>query len=121
MRLFQKLINSFHHSFHGLRYAYRKELSFRMEAWAGLVLVVVGYIAWPLRAYEFLFLALSYCFILALELFNTALERTLERLHPEEHELIGRSKDLASGAVLMGGIFAFVVAAVILWHRIIVL
>ncbi len=117
MKLFQKLMKSFGHSFRGLRYAYRKELSFRMEVWAGLILVVIGYLAWPLRVYEFLFLTLSCCFILALELFNTALERTLERLHPEEHELIGKSKDLASGAVLIGVAFAAIVVIAILLSR----
>ncbi|MEK9175357.1 MAG: diacylglycerol kinase [Patescibacteria group bacterium] len=113
MRIIKKIINSFWHSFHGLRYAYKREFSFQIEIWAGLVLVAVGYVAWPLRTYEFLFLVFSYIFILALELFNTALEQSLERLHPEAHELIGRSKDLASASVLMGIIFAGVVVCAI--------
>lgn len=117
MRLVKKTVNSFRHSFHGLQYAYKKELSFRLEVWAGTALLVVGYTAWPLQEYEFLFLVFSYIFILALELFNTALERSLERLHPEEHELIGRSKDLAAASVLMGVVFASIVVCVILISR----
>ena len=114
IRVLKKMINSFRHSLHGLCYAYKKELSFRLEVWAGTVLLVIGYIAWPLQEYEFLFLVFSYVFILALELFNTALERSLERLHPEEHELIGHSKDLAAASVLMGVVFASIVVCVIL-------
>ena len=115
--MIQKLWNSFRHSWHGLKHAYRTELSFRLEVWAGIILVGVGCWAWPLKVYEVLFLGLSYVLILALELFNTALERAFERLHPEHHELVGMSKDLASGAVLVVVLFAGIVAASIIFVR----
>ena len=79
--------------------------------------MLVGYFAWPLRTYEFFFLVLSYILILAFELMNTAFERAFERLHPERHELIGRSKDLASAAVLLAILFAAIVALAILSSR----
>lgn len=39
--------------------------------------------------------------ILSGELFNSALERTIDRLHPEKHSLIAEAKDCAAGAVLV--------------------
>lgn len=101
-----KIINSFRHSFRGLRYAYREELSFRMELAAAIILIAFGWLVWPLRVWELLALVFSFMFILVTELLNTALERALERLHPEQHRLIGASKDIASAAVLLAVVFA---------------
>jgi len=39
--------------------------------------------------------------VLAAELFNTALEHVIDRLHPEVHPLIAQSKDCAAAAVLL--------------------
>ena len=39
--------------------------------------------------------------VLAAELFNTALERLADHLHPEHHPAIGTAKDCAAGAVLL--------------------
>ncbi len=113
MRLLQKTFVSFRNALHGLLHAYRKELSFRMEVWAGLVLVFAGYLLWPLKEYEILFLVLSYALVLAFELVNTALERMFERLHPEHHELVGLSKDLASAAVFVSVLFCGAVVIVL--------
>jgi diacylglycerol kinase len=41
----------------------------------------------------------------------------LSRLHPEEHEIIGRSKDIASAAVFMAFVFAFFVVVVVIFVR----
>jgi len=110
-------MKSFGHSFHGLQYTYREELSFRMELASSIILIAFGWLAWPLRAWEFLALLFSFVFILVTELLNTALERALERLHPEQHRLIGASKDIASAAVLLSVVFAgLVVLAIGLSH-----
>ena len=84
-----------------------------MEVWGGVFFLLVGFVLWPLRAYEFLFLLLSFCLILIAELINTAFEHILDRLHPERHELIGKGKDIASAAVLVAFIFATAVVIVI--------
>jgi diacylglycerol kinase (ATP) len=46
--------------------------------------------------------------ILSGELFNSALERTIDRLHPEKHSLIAEAKDCAAGAVLILSIASLV-------------
>lgn len=86
-----------------------------MEVWAGFVFVIVGYCYWPLSFPELSLMALAYTLVLGFELFNTALERMFERLHPEHHELVGISKDLASGAVLMSVLFSFAIVFFIVW------
>jgi diacylglycerol kinase len=64
-----------------------------------------------------LFLALSYALILITELQNTSFEKALDRLHPELHDDIGASKDIAAAAVLTAGLFALVVVLTIVARR----
>jgi diacylglycerol kinase len=117
MRYAVKIYKSIRNALRGIRYAYRHELSFRMEVWAGLVFVVVGFLFWPLSAFEISLMVLAYTLVLAFELVNTALERMFERLHPEHHELIGISKDLASSAVFVAVLFScFEVVLIVMMH-----
>jgi len=88
-----------------------------MEVWSGSLYVLFGYWFWPLLRWEILLLALSFLLILMAELVNTAIERALERLHPERHELIGLSKDAASAAVFVAILFGFVVVGSVVIHR----
>lgn len=57
---------------------------------------------------------LSCALVLSLELLNTALELTLDALHPEQHPAIGAAKDVAAGAVLLASLGALVVGAAVL-------
>jgi len=56
--------------------------------------------------------------VLAMELMNTAIERTVDYISTEEHDLAGRAKDLASGAVAVTAIAVGVAWAVVLWRLI---
>lgn len=47
--------------------------------------------------------------VLSAELFNTALESALDRLHPETHPAIQRAKDCAAGAVLVLSLFSVLI------------
>ncbi len=116
--IFRKIINGLVNALRGVARAYRVDMSIRIEVWAGLIVLgLVFYFFWPLWQVEFLFLILGLALVLITELINTALERALERLHPERHELIGESKDIASAAVLVSIIFTLaVLAAIVVNH-----
>lgn len=104
----------------GLRHAFRTDKSFHMEVVYGLPMyLVVGALLWPFAPWELLLFLLSYALILIVELVNTAFETMLERVHPEDHELIGMSKDMGAGAVLLAFIFAIVVVAILSFLRIV--
>jgi len=113
----KKLLASLIYSLNGLKKAYQRDKSFRMEVWSAVLWILFGFFAWPLSRTEFLFLSGSYSLILITELINTAFEAALERLHPERHELISATKDIASAAVFMAIIFAIIVAGVIATSR----
>lgn len=89
-----------------------------MEIHYGFPLFLLG--AWllaPLAPWELLFYTLSYLLILLVELVNTAFETMLDKLHPEQHDMIGRSKDIASAAVFMAFMMLVIVFAVLAYPR----
>jgi diacylglycerol kinase len=113
-----KIGRSVRYALRGLRRAYRLDLSFRLELWYGIpAYLIIGYALAPFSEPEFFFFVFSYLFILAVELLNTSIETLLARLHPDEHELIGHSKDIASAAVLTAFFFAGIVLGVLVLKR----
>ncbi|HUW29800.1 MAG TPA: diacylglycerol kinase [Sulfuriferula sp.] len=97
----------------GIAAAWRGEASFRIQLViaAGVVLVLL----WlrPAAAWWAIVL-LAACLVLAAELFNTALERIIDHLHPEHHPAIKVAKDCAAGAVLVLSLAAIAVFAALL-------
>jgi diacylglycerol kinase (ATP) len=106
----------------GVSAAWRLEASFRSQAvMAG---GAVAFLLWLRPPAVWWALVLMNCsLVLGAELFNTALEHTLDRLHPELHPSIRIAKDCAAGAVLMfsccalGTFIALLVACWPLWPR----
>ena len=100
------------YSLSGLKSAWEHEESFRQE-------VIVFIFSVPLailigeNLYDYLFLLGSICFLLVIELINSAIEATIDRIGPELHELSKRAKDIGSAAV-MGAI----VMCLIIWTSI---
>ena len=116
MTFIKRYLRRFRFAFGGLFYALRCDFSFRWQVIAaGGFLVAVGYFAWPLSSTEILFLILAYSLILITELQNSALEEALDHLHPELHDRIGRTKDMAAGSVLLAGFFAIAVSVSLLF------
>ena len=79
--------------------------------------LLLGWYLAPFESWEFLFFTFSYLLILIVELVNTAFEKMLDRLHPEKHELIGKSKDIASAAVFTSFVLATIVVLTLLYSR----
>jgi len=104
----------------GILYAIRTDFSFRWQVIAGSIVIsiLIGIFS-PLSGTELMFLLLAYNMILITELQNSAFEAALDHLHPELHHNIGRSKDMAAGAVLLAGFFLLIVIASIIFVRVV--
>jgi diacylglycerol kinase len=104
-------------AFAGIWFALRTDFSYRWQFFGGLVAVSLFVLAThPLSQSEFLFLGLGWALVLITELQNTSFETALDRLHPELHDSIGRSKDMAAGAVLTAGFFLLFVMLMIVFY-----
>lgn len=100
----------------GITYAGRYDHAFRVHIAIGIFLLAFAILLSPLTEIEYLFLFLSWMLILITELQNSAFEEALDRLHPEAHEKIGRSKNMAAGSVLLAAFFTGIVILWILVH-----
>ena len=94
----------FHHrlrfAVNGIVSAWRSEASFRLQCIGTLCVLLV--LAWrrpPVMWWAFLLIMCG--MVLAAEMFNSALEAALDRLHPERHPAIRIAKDCSAGAVLL--------------------
>ncbi|MCD9022979.1 diacylglycerol kinase family protein [Cohnella sp. NL03-T5] len=80
---------------------------------AALVVIVIG--AWlRVKAHDWLWLSVAITGVWVSELFNTAIERTVDLASPDIHPLAKAAKDTAAGAVLVAALFAVVVGAIVL-------
>jgi undecaprenol kinase len=98
----------------GIAHTLQQEASFQMQAIAGVGVLLAALILKPPLVWLAL-LAIMVVLVLAAELFNTALEETLDGLHPANAEFVRRAKDCAAGAVLLmsiGSVIVFVLMLV---------
>ena len=89
----------------GLASAFRNESAFRQELALATVLVVIA-AALPASLVQIALLIHSVLLVLVVELLNSAVEATVDRISLDEHALARRAKDLGSAAVfvsLVGG------------------
>ena len=94
----------------GLKYAFTRDFAVRTETIVfGLIGIPVVYLLFgPLSGLEMLLLLFCWFFIVVTEMQNTAAEIALSKLHPDQDEAIGLSKDLMSGAVVWAFVFGLV-------------
>lgn len=99
-RGFARLVHATRYSAAGLAAAWRGEEAFRQEIVLGLVLVPAAF--WLGRsAVEVAALIGTWLLVLTVELLNTAVEATVDRIGAERNPLSGQAKDLGSAAVFM--------------------
>ena len=96
----QRLVNATRYSLAGLAAAFRHEAAFRQELLLAAVLVPLGLWLGGSGAEKAL-LAGSVLLVLIVELLNSAVEATVDRISIEEHALAKRAKDLGSAAVMI--------------------
>ncbi len=116
--MISRYFNRFPHAIRGITYATKNDFGYRTQLYGiGLFVIIILFVLAPLSASEVLFTLLAYTLVLITELQNSALEVALDRLHPELHDAIGVSKDMAAGAVLIAGVFLLVVVGTLLYSR----
>jgi diacylglycerol kinase (ATP) len=96
----QGFLLSFGASFRGFCGAFRNEAAFRQELMVA-VPVVLGGIWLGRTGVERALLIGPMVLILVVELLNSAIETTVDRIGLEHHELSGLAKDMGSAAVLL--------------------
>ncbi len=92
--------NAFHYSMAGLAAAYRNEDAFRQEAWLAVVLIPLALFL-PVGGVGKALMIASVLLVIIVELINSALEATVDRISLDHHHLAKRAKDIGSAAVFI--------------------
>lgn len=105
-------LNSVHYAWHGVKFAFRNERNMRIHGLlAATALTFV--LLLDISVVKALFVILALALVLICELFNTAIEKTLDMIGPNPHPLAKAAKDCAAAAVLLSSIFAVVVGIMV--------
>jgi len=116
----KRLIRSFRYAGEGVWYALRTQANLRIHLTAAGLVMIAG--LWlQLTSIEWAILVMTIMIVMSAELFNTALEATLDRVSSEEHPLAKIGKDVAAGAVLIGAIGSVIVGLLIFGPRLLAL
>jgi diacylglycerol kinase (ATP) len=95
-----RLIDATGYSMQGLSACWRSEAAFRQEVALCLVLFPMAFFV-AVNIEQWLLLVSPLFLLLIVELLNSAVEATVDRIGPERHELSGRAKDIGSAAVFI--------------------
>jgi diacylglycerol kinase len=108
-----KFYKSFRYALNGLIALIKTERNFRIMAVVCVIVNLLGFgldtLGEHLNRYEWAILWVAMGLVFVSEGLNTALETTIDVLHPGIHPMIGRAKDMAAGATLSASIVAIIV------------
>lgn len=96
----RRIWNAMFYSFDGLAAAFRHEDAFRQEVLLAAVLIPIALITSASGIGKALMIG-SVLLVLVVELINSAIEATVDRISLERHQLAKRAKDAGSAAVLL--------------------
>ncbi|MDD4658738.1 MAG: diacylglycerol kinase family protein [Eubacteriales bacterium] len=110
------LWESFRFAFQGFVYSFKTQRNFRVHCLASVILGILIAIL-DFELYQILFLLSAAFFVLISELFNTAIEKTIDLYTAEYHPLAKIAKNCAAAAVLMSALYAIVVGVLVMVPR----
>lgn len=106
------MLNKFKHALGGVRIGLVSDRSIRIHFVFAFFVVFLGIIL-VLPLLEWAVLLLTIFMVMVLEYVNSAIEVFADRVHPDQHHAIGKTKDLAAAAVFLASVCAFFVGIII--------
>ena len=109
----RRVWNAMFYSFAGLGSAWKHEDAFRQESILAMLLVPLAFLLTGDNLARALMIA-SVLLVLIVELVNSAIEATVDRISLENHNLAKRAKDIGSAAVFISLLNVVVIWALML-------
>lgn len=108
----KKLIHSFNYARLGAEHILRTQRNIRIHIFAGIIVLSTAF--WlKVTMAEAALLTLTIAFVVAAEMFNTAIEEIVNLVKPEESPLAGMIKNISAAAVLTTALGAIVIGMLI--------
>jgi diacylglycerol kinase (ATP) len=110
----KRLANAFGYSIAGTLAAFKHEDAFRQEVVLAVILIPVAFYFGETAIHQALMIG-SLLFIIIIELLNSSIEATVDRISVKHHKLAKRAKDIGSAAV-----FFSLINAAMIWFLLLV-
>lgn len=108
----KRRIHSFRYAFRGIGTVIKSEINMQIHLVVALLVIVAGLVL-NISVIEWLLCLICFALVLGAEMLNTAIEKAVDLASPDYHELAGKAKDIAAGAVLIVSILVAVVGLII--------
>lgn len=113
-KIANKFLDPFKVAVSGIVFTFKTQRHMRFHLYVVLVVMLLGVLV-DLQLREVLVLLFTISLVVVAEMFNSAIEATIDLVSPVYHPLAKFAKDIAAGAVLITTIVALVVGALLLF------
>ena len=96
----KKQLRSFGYAWKGIQSCVGKEQNLSFHLIAAMAVIIAGIVLGITRT-EWIMVVMCIGTVIAAELFNTAIEKLVDLVSPQQHPVAGQVKDIAAGAVLV--------------------
>ena len=114
---FMKRLISFRYAFNGLKILIKEEHNARIHLFIACCVLIAGAVI-KISTIEWIVVIFCICLVFALELINSAIEKTVDFVSIEKNETIKKIKDLSAGAVLIAAIASAIIGLMIFLPKI---
>jgi diacylglycerol kinase len=105
-------IHSFRHAIRGIGMVLKSEKNMQIHLIVAVLVIIAG-IFFKINITEWMLCLLCFGLVLGAEMVNTSIEKLVDLVSPQRHELAGKAKDIAAGAVLICALIAASVGLII--------
>lgn len=111
-----RFVKSFANALQGIAYLFKSQFNARVQIIIAVFVIIAGFF-FGINKFEWISILLCLAMVLSLEGINTSLETLLNKVHPGFDTEIGKSKDVAAGAVLIASFVAAIIGIIIFAPR----
>jgi len=114
----KKMINSFKNDFNGMIVSFKQERNMKIHISIMFLVILLG-IIFKIKMVEWIICIICFALVIGGELFNTAIEITIDIAMPNFNEKAKKAKDISAGAVLVLAIASAIIGFIIFVPKII--
>jgi len=103
---------SFRNALLGIKTAYKSQKNLRVHIFIGIFVIIFG-VFLKVSIVEWLILLITILLVVITEMFNTALEFTVDLFSTEYSKQAKRAKDVSAAGVLITAVFAILIGIII--------
>ena len=110
------IIEAFNAAIQGIIYTFKYERNMKIHYIIAVAVLIIS-LRFDLNKFEMMILILSISLVIISEMFNTAIENTVDLVTDKYHYLAKIAKDVAAGGVLISALNAVAVGYLIFYHK----